>query len=146
MGELGEVVPPLKISPQGPVETGRRAGDPGPSQPESRVGRRAGVELPAVTRRRRPSLPAAVRGSSPVRVERVALLPLVRAAYRRALPPTVVALPGPGARPGHGMDGDPGRRFGSVRATGRGADGRGHGRGHRRRPLAAAGPPAGPGR
>src|SRR5918994_3541857 len=69
MGELGEVVPPLKISPQGPVETGRRAGDPGPSQPESRVGRRAGVELPAVTRRRRPSLPAAVRGSSPVRVE-----------------------------------------------------------------------------
>jgi hypothetical protein len=30
MGEPDEVVPPLKISPQGPVETGRRAGDPGP--------------------------------------------------------------------------------------------------------------------
>src|ERR687898_2505848 len=130
MGELGEVVPPLKISPQGPVETGRRAGDPGPSQPESRVGRRAGVELPAVTRRRRPSLPAAVRGSSPVRVERVALLPLVRAAYRRALPPTVVALPGPGARPGRGMDGDPGRRLGPDR----GLSGRGRGR------TAGAGP------
>src|SRR4029450_3600838 len=62
MGESGEVVPPWKISPQGPVETGRRAGDPGPSQPEPRAGRRAGGELLAVTRRRRPSLPAAVRG------------------------------------------------------------------------------------
>jgi len=62
MGELDEVVPPLTISPQGPVETGRRAGDPGPSQSEPRAGRRAGDELPAVTRRRRPSLPAAVRG------------------------------------------------------------------------------------
>src|SRR5215218_363164 len=64
MGELDEVVPPLNISPQGPVETGRRAGDPGLSQSEPRAGRRAGGELPAVTRRRRPSLPAAVRGLS----------------------------------------------------------------------------------
>ncbi len=79
MGELDEVVPPLNISPQGPVETGRRAGDPGPSQPEPLAGRRAGAELPAMTRRRRPSLPAAVRGSlSPaVRVEGVALVPAV---------------------------------------------------------------------
>src|SRR5512132_800529 len=62
MGELDEVVPPWTISPQAPVETGRRAGDPGPSQSEPRAGRRACDELPAVTRRRRPSLPAAVRG------------------------------------------------------------------------------------
>src|SRR5918999_5463274 len=71
MGELDEVVPPWKISPQGPVETGRRAGDPGLSQPEPRVGRRADSELPAVTRRRRPSLPAAVRGSLPQSGSRV---------------------------------------------------------------------------
>jgi len=62
MGELDEVVPLLKISPQGPAETGRRAGHPGAPQPEPRVGRRAGIELPAITRRRRLSPPAAVRG------------------------------------------------------------------------------------
>src|SRR5215216_2653519 len=107
MGERDEVVPPLKISPQGPVETGRRAGDPGPSQPEPRAGRRAGVELPAITRRRRPSLPAAVRGLSLVRC---CAPPTGRAAYRRALPPTVVAVPGRGPRPGRGMDGAAGRR------------------------------------
>src|SRR5512132_4482958 len=142
MGELDEVVPPLKISPQGPVETGRRAGDPGPSQPEPRVGRRAGVELPAITRRRRPSLPAAVRVTPS---SGVALLPTGRAAYRRALPPTVVAVPGPGARPGRGMDGASGRRR-LARAPGRGPDRRGHGRRQRRRPGAAPGPPACPGR
>src|SRR4029453_5455914 len=65
MGELDEVVPPLNISPQGPVDTGRRAGDPGPSQPEPHLGRRAEAELPAITRRRRLSPPAAVRGPSP---------------------------------------------------------------------------------
>jgi len=81
MGELGEVVPPLKISPQGPAETGRRAGDPGPSQPEPHVGRRAGAEIPAITRRRRPSLPAAVRGN----------LPAVRS-RQRWLPSLVLAL------------------------------------------------------
>jgi D-alanyl-D-alanine carboxypeptidase (penicillin-binding protein 5/6) len=81
MGELGEVVPPLKISPQGPEETGRRAGHPGPSQPEPRAGRRAGGELPAITRRRRPSLPAAVRGN----------LPAVRS-HQRWLPSLVLAL------------------------------------------------------
>src|SRR4029453_17023113 len=142
MGESGEVVPPWKISPQGPVETGRRAGDPGPSQPEPRAGRRAGGELPAVTRRRRPSLPAAVRGlpsTISVRVEGVAFLPRLRAAYRRALPPTVVALPAPGAGPGRGMDGDTGRCR-RAPATGRGPDRRGHGRGHRGRPLASPGP------
>ena len=63
MGELDEVVPPLNISPQGPVETGRRAGDPGLSQSEPRAGQRAGGESRR-TRRRRPSLPAAVRGLS----------------------------------------------------------------------------------
>jgi D-alanyl-D-alanine carboxypeptidase len=61
MGELDEVVPPLNISPQGPVDTGRRAGDPGLSQPEPHLGRRAEAELPAITRRRRLSPPAAVR-------------------------------------------------------------------------------------
>src|SRR5215204_6908795 len=141
MGELDEVVPPLNISPQGPVETGRRAGDPGPSQSEPRAGRRAPGGYPAaapVAARRRPgslTVPA-------VRLEGVALLPLVRAAYRRALPPTVVALPCPGARPGLGMDGDPGCRRRPDRATGRGADRRGHGRRHRGCPVAAAGPPA----
>jgi D-alanyl-D-alanine carboxypeptidase len=60
MGELDEVVPPLNISPQGPEETGRRAGDQGPSQPEPHLGRRAEAELPAITRRRR-LLPPAVR-------------------------------------------------------------------------------------
>jgi D-alanyl-D-alanine carboxypeptidase len=61
MGELDEVVPPLKISPQGPGETGRRAGDPGPSQPEPDPGRRAGGRAPGdhpaaapVAARRRP--------------------------------------------------------------------------------------------
>src|SRR5829696_8778019 len=145
MGELDEDVPPLKISPRGPASTGRRAGDPGPSQPEPHAGRRAGAELPAITRRRRPSLPAAVRGffvlRPPVRVEGVALLPRVRAAYRRALPPTVVAVPGAGLRPPHGMDGDPGRRR-LDRAAGRGADRRGHGRGHRGHAVAAPGPKA----
>jgi serine-type D-Ala-D-Ala carboxypeptidase (penicillin-binding protein 5/6) len=63
------------------VETGRRAGDPGPSQPEPHVGRRTGVELPAITRRRRPSLPAAVRGT----------LPGVRS-RQRWLPSLVLAL------------------------------------------------------
>jgi D-alanyl-D-alanine carboxypeptidase len=58
MGELDEVVPPLNISPQGPEETGRRAGDQGPSQPEPHLGRRAEAELPAITRRRRLSPPA----------------------------------------------------------------------------------------
>jgi D-alanyl-D-alanine carboxypeptidase len=61
MGELDEVVPPLNISPQGPVDTGRRAGDPGLSQPEPHLGRRAEAELPAITRRRRLSPPAAAR-------------------------------------------------------------------------------------
>jgi serine-type D-Ala-D-Ala carboxypeptidase (penicillin-binding protein 5/6) len=61
MGELDEVVPPLNISPQGPVDTGRRAGDPGLSQPEPHLGRRAEAELPAITRRQRLSPPAAVR-------------------------------------------------------------------------------------
>jgi serine-type D-Ala-D-Ala carboxypeptidase (penicillin-binding protein 5/6) len=61
MGELDEVVPPLNISPQGPVDTGRRAGDPGLSQSEPHLGRRAEAELPAITRRRRLSPPAAVR-------------------------------------------------------------------------------------
>ena len=63
------------------METGRRAGDPVPWQPEPRVGRRAGVELPAITRRRRPSLPAAVRGT----------LPPVRS-RQRWLPSLVLAL------------------------------------------------------
>jgi D-alanyl-D-alanine carboxypeptidase len=58
MGELDEVVPPLNISPQGPEDTGRRAGDQGPSQPEPHLGRRAEAELPAITRRRRLSPPA----------------------------------------------------------------------------------------
>jgi serine-type D-Ala-D-Ala carboxypeptidase (penicillin-binding protein 5/6) len=61
MGELDEVVPPLNISPQGPVDTGRRAGDPGLSQSEPHLGRRAEAELPAITWRRRLSPPAAVR-------------------------------------------------------------------------------------
>src|SRR4029450_1976518 len=118
MGELDEDVPLLKISPRGPVGHRSKGRRPGAAQSEPHAGRRAGVELPAITRRRRPSLPAAVRGSllsplpiaGPVRVEGVALLPWVRAAYRRALPPTVVAVPGAGPRPPHGMDGDPGRR------------------------------------
>src|ERR687897_1033205 len=107
MGELGDVVPPLKISPQGPVETGRRAGDPGPSQPESRAGRRAGVELPAITRRRRPSLPAAARGL-PRRPSGSSRLHNFRGLVQPtadANPPTVVAVPGPGPRPAPGMDG-----------------------------------------
>src|SRR5829696_7912756 len=68
MGELDEVVPPLKISPRGPVGTGRRAGDPGPSQPEplrgSKGRRRAPGDHPAaapVAARRRPGYPTAVR-------------------------------------------------------------------------------------
>src|SRR5688572_22548577 len=81
MGELGEVVPPLKISPRRPAATGRRAGDPGRWQPEPRAGRRTGDKLPAITRRRRPSLPAAVRGT----------LPPVRS-HQRWLPSLVLAL------------------------------------------------------
>src|SRR5215217_7145608 len=61
MAELDEDVPPLKISPRGPASTGRRAGDPGPSQPEPHAGRRAGARAPGdhpaaapVAARRRP--------------------------------------------------------------------------------------------
>jgi serine-type D-Ala-D-Ala carboxypeptidase (penicillin-binding protein 5/6) len=61
MGELDEVVPPLNISPQGPAETGRRAGDPGPCNRSLTSVEGPGFELPAITRRRRPSPPAAVR-------------------------------------------------------------------------------------
>src|SRR4029453_3976338 len=105
MGELDEDVPLLKISPRGPVGHRSKGRRPGAAQSEPHPGRRAGAELPAITRPRRPP-PL----TGPVRVEGVALLPWVRAAYRRALPPTVVAVPGAGPRPPHGMDGDPGRR------------------------------------
>src|ERR687891_141802 len=111
MGELDEVVPPLNISPQGPAETGRRAADPGPRNRSL-----ASVEGPAGGSRRSPrggarrcpppaGGPLSARPAPPaVRVEGVALLPRVRAAYRRAHPPTVVAVPGPRPVRARGMD------------------------------------------
>src|SRR4029450_1362374 len=70
MGELDQVVPPLKISPRGPAVTGRRAGDPGPPQPEPRVGRRPPPAAPPRRSKARPGAPGDPPAAAPVAARR----------------------------------------------------------------------------
>src|SRR6266511_3266869 len=135
----------IAAGPGIPVE-GPVAGSPATGASRwSKGQRRAPGDRPAAApvAAARPGCPR--QGGGAVRPGTLAPHTRIRAAYRRAFPSTVVAVPAGRARPARRVDGAAGRRR-PARAPGRGTDRRGHGRRHRRRPVAASGAPPGAGR